>query len=83
MVHIREDKDSTCCTTLKEVDNIIEKCGGKLNTKYHLPSDELENASAAKKRKLPSRKAQLGAIYRQQDLQYERIDSMSLKNKVI
>ena len=80
---IREDKDSTCCTTLKDVDHFIDQCGGKLNTNYHLPSDGLESLGTGQKRARTSRKPQLGAVFRQQDLQYERIDSLSLTNKVM
>ena len=75
---LREDKDSSCCTSLAEVKNILEMKDGKL---YSVGQMELGKDGNPRKRS--SRRAELGAIFRQQDLSQETKVSQALKDKVV
>lgn len=74
---VREDKDSSCCTSLVEVRTIQQMKGGKLYSSRQLEGQG-ENP-----RKRSRRRAELGQIYRQQDLSHETMLSHSLKDKVV
>ena len=75
---LREDKDSSCCTTLAEVKNIMEMKDGKL---YSV--GEVELGKDGNPRKRNSRRAKLGAIFRQQDFSNLAKLSQCLKDKVV
>ena len=75
---MREDKDSSCCTTLNEVRNIQEMKGGKL-----FSNGQVEVGQDGNSRKRSSRGAQVGAAWRQQDLSNVDTVSQCLKDKVV
>ena len=75
---LREDKDSSCCTSLNEVKNIQEMKGGKL-----FSNGQLDVGQDGNTRKRSSRRAELGAIFRQEDLSHETMVSHGLKDKVV
>ena len=75
---LREDKDSSCCTSLAEVTNIRQMKGGKLFSK-----GQVQVGPDGKSRKRNSRRAQLGQIFRQQDLSQVESVSNCLKDKVV
>ena len=75
---VREDKDSSCCTSMDEVRTIQQMKGGKLYSQGQLGEGQGENP-----RKRSSRRAELGQIYRQQDPGQETLLSDCLKDKVV
>ena len=75
---VREDKDSSCCTSMDEVRTIQQMKGGKLYSQGQLGEGQGENP-----RKRSSRRAELGQIYRQQDPGQETVLSHCLKDKVV
>ena len=78
MERLREDKDSSCCTSLAEVKDIQRMKGGKLYS-----NGQLEVGQDGNPRKRTSRRAQLGEIFRQQDLSQVSQVSQCLKDKVV
>ena len=85
---IRDDKDSSCCTSLQEFLKIKEAGGGKLFGNTHLSdiSSGTEQLDGRKRRRVGggSRAAGLGQIYRQQEnLEDKFVSSHSLLDKVV
>ena len=85
---IREDKDSSCCTTLEEFLQIKEAGGGKLFGNNYLDDAGESEGTAGRKRRRGGgggiRAAGLGQIYKQQEnLDGKFVSSHSLKDKVV
>ena len=85
---IREDKDSSCCTTLVEFLQIKEAGGGKLFGNNYLGDAGESEETAGRKRSRGggggTRAAGIGQIYKQQEnLDGKFVSSHSLKDKVV
>ena len=79
---VRADRDNSNCTTMEEVEK-LRKGDGKLYGAVHLTASHGENGSQGTKRSRPADRPGLCVIYRQQDLEMERVDTHCLKGKVV
>ena len=80
---LRPDKDSTCCTSIEEIQKIIQESGGKLATPMDL---DLGNEQSRKRKRTANNRKKIGVaeIYQQQKgLEFEKVDSLCLKDKIV
>merc|ERR1712098_378381 len=80
---LRPDKDSTCCTSLEEIQKIIQESGGKLATPMEM---DLSNEHNRKRKRPGNRRGKVEVSERfrpQENLEFEKIDSLCLKDKIV